>query len=406
MSLNYIDENGNLIQVAGNAGENLLDDTAITTHKTWSSDEISNRITHTYMCRNTVTESPVISDDKITSYYDGLTVNAMIVNGHYGNSFTIGLNLLTPKKVYCIKNGDVILMSSYNIDRDKNNEGSQNWYCQEMTKLELLYDTTLDSNNGGWIILSNVIVIDSSDGSYHVYSNGFIEYSKTKVDTELGNKLSTSGGTMTGKITMPQSQYGDNAPLDMNNSDIKGLNALLWRDHCEFGEGLSFPRSSGDTIDWLRVTDGNIKFGTNSTNERTVAFIDQVFRPNSYPSSQTYSDYIKIEIIYNSAITTYNFILNSRAGESILLSFGTLDDGHPTNVTAIRFANMHSKIDAIKWSEVWGKLTLYVRRLAYSHSTLINQIAGVMCSFNITTSNATEFNNAPNTVTIKTPTLT
>lgn len=85
--------------------------------------------------------------------------------------------------------------------------------------------------------------------------------------------LSITGGEMKGPITFPRSLYSEEAPLDMNNSDIKGLNSLIWNDHCEWGEGLKFPRSSGNTIDELRVSDGKLYLGPTEASQKVIGAV-------------------------------------------------------------------------------------------------------------------------------------
>lgn len=141
-------------------------------------------------------------------------------------------------------------------------------------KLKLKVGSSSLSFSGGTYVA--IIYVDESGEVRNMGSlsdavvSAQTSYSSEKINTELNKKLSLSGGTMTGKITMPLNQYGGNAPLHMNNSDIIGLNALYWGDHCEFGEGFNFPRSSGDVTDWLRVSDGQLKLGTSENDEKTI----------------------------------------------------------------------------------------------------------------------------------------
>lgn len=60
-----------------------------------------------------------------------------------------------------------------------------------------------------------------------------------------------------GCVRFRKNKYGtQNAVLDLQNSDIKGLNALFWNDDTTKGEGLLFPRSDGKGNDGFRVRDG------------------------------------------------------------------------------------------------------------------------------------------------------
>jgi hypothetical protein len=73
------------------------------------------------------------------------------------------------------------------------------------------------------------------------------EYNESETDTYSTNyingKLSLSGGTMTGPMTLKMNQYmtQEEYGLDANNSDIIGVNGIYWGDDCNSqSEGLHF----------------------------------------------------------------------------------------------------------------------------------------------------------------------
>ena len=85
--------------------------------------------------------------------------------------------------------------------------------------------------------------------------------------------LALSGGTMTGVLTAKGNMFEDayNGAINMNNSDIYGLNSIYTADLCEgAGEGIHFYRDSTH-VDTLWMSGGSLLFvpnrelGTNTT---------------------------------------------------------------------------------------------------------------------------------------------
>lgn len=77
---------------------------------------------------------------------------------------------------------------------------------------------------------------------------------------------------MTGKITMPHSQYAEDAPLDMNNSDIRGLNQLIFSDPADSKEGFVFPRTNSN-IDLLKLYNGRLILDLNIPDEASTGTV-------------------------------------------------------------------------------------------------------------------------------------
>ena len=73
-----------------------------------------------------------------------------------------------------------------------------------------------------------------------------------------------SGATDVNKMSFKSGQYqGDgNYAMDLNNSDIIGINMLLFEDPLNSGEGIVFPRDNGN-YDLLRVYNGELLLNTN-----------------------------------------------------------------------------------------------------------------------------------------------
>lgn len=80
-------------------------------------------------------------------------------------------------------------------------------------------------------------------------------------------KLSLSGGTLTGPLTFPGNLYwltDQKYGIDMDNSDIIGINSLYMNDQASADEGIHFMRSNGNW-DTLRAIDGGLYLNTNRT---------------------------------------------------------------------------------------------------------------------------------------------
>lgn len=120
-------------------------------------------------------ERPAKSDVPfIPSVQNGLRISVKFTNGYYDaatNGFTFNLNNQGAKKIYVTKNGVLTEMQYHEVTRD----GVQRkWYVQPFTILDLIYDATLDSGVGAWIVEGNPIVLSSSD--YVIYADGYYKW--------------------------------------------------------------------------------------------------------------------------------------------------------------------------------------------------------------------------------------
>lgn len=111
----------------------------------------------------------------------GTTIDVFFTSGYYGSSdtdvMTLNVNTLGAKKIYACRHGSKIALAPHSCTRDESGDATAHyWFIQANTCLKLMYDATLDSNNGGWLILGNPIVLSASDtnSSYTVYADGFI----------------------------------------------------------------------------------------------------------------------------------------------------------------------------------------------------------------------------------------
>ena len=85
--------------------------------------------------------------------------------------------------------------------------------------------------------------------------------------SEMIQYLPLRGGTMIGPITLPGNLYwmtDQKYGIDMDNSDIIGVNSIYMNDQASSDEGLHFMRSNGNW-DTLRAIDGGLYLNTNRT---------------------------------------------------------------------------------------------------------------------------------------------
>lgn len=96
---------------------------------------------------------------------------------------------------------------------------------------------------------------------------------KTKLDNLSAGTNSPyvkkSGDTMTGPLNLKGEQYDGNYALNLNNSDLIGINSLVFADISNSpGEGVQFKRTNGN-YDSLWAADGVLKFSPNGTRGTT-----------------------------------------------------------------------------------------------------------------------------------------
>jgi hypothetical protein len=108
------------------------------------------------------------------------------------------------------------------------------------------------------------------DSSNNAYVN--VPWENTTYD--LSGYLLKSGGTMTGILTLWGSQYNaydtGNGALNLNNSDITGVNSILTADLSDsWKESIGFKRTNGN-YDTFRAADGTFYFGVNNGTEYTA----------------------------------------------------------------------------------------------------------------------------------------
>ena len=114
----------------------------------------------------------------IASYFEGLKLTVFFENGYYGSgNITLDINNIGAKKLYVPKNGNMIVMPSKSIDRN-DTHGTQNWFIQPNTALELEFKQSLDSGTGGWVVLCNPIVLSGTDYAYAANGDSITDLDK------------------------------------------------------------------------------------------------------------------------------------------------------------------------------------------------------------------------------------
>lgn len=113
---------------------------------------------------------------------DNLTIEVLFENGHYGltdsESMTLNVNSFGAKPIYVVRDGQTRLMNNHFCTRNESGDNTAHyWFIQSNTFLKLMYNSTLNEGNGGWLVLGNPIVLSSTSEteSYEVKANGFIE---------------------------------------------------------------------------------------------------------------------------------------------------------------------------------------------------------------------------------------
>ena len=142
--------------------------------------------------------------------YTGVTVKVMFTNGNSNNAPTLNVNSTGAKDIKVVKAGVKITPPVHTGKwRGASSATTEAW--QPLTTLELMYDGT------DWVIIGNPIVEDysSTDHSYIVYANGFIDISGYNKPSSYQHTVSfpltfNYAPKMTAVITNPNSDVTTN----------------------------------------------------------------------------------------------------------------------------------------------------------------------------------------------------
>ena len=147
--------------------------------------------------------------------------------------------------------GDDIGFYGYKSDRTENN-----------------YDWKFTFNSGSGDVAISGLVRSAKGFLKEGFSNTSVLLAgggtKLLTDFAMSNTyLPLAGGTMTGVLNLKPEQYNGNYALNLNNSNIAGVNGIIFADLANtVGEGLMFKRSNGN-YDYIFAEDGVFKFAPN-----------------------------------------------------------------------------------------------------------------------------------------------
>lgn len=166
------------------------------------------QINYTTMCTTALSTAKAVTIKGFT-LKDGTTIDVYFVNGHYAalstDPFTININGLGAKKIYICKDGVQALMTSHQLTRSESGDSAvHSWFIQPNTTLKLMYISTLDSDNGGFVVIGNPIVLSGTD--YTIYADGF-NSKPIETDNVLINSNAWTTKTWTPTKTIPKGKY-------------------------------------------------------------------------------------------------------------------------------------------------------------------------------------------------------
>lgn len=195
-------------------------------------------------------ERPAKSDVPfIPSVQDGLRISVKFTNGYYDaatNGFTFNLNNQGAKKIYVAKDGTLTEMQYHEVTRD----GVQRkWYVQPFTILDLIYDATLDSGVGAWIVEGNPIVLSSSD--YVIYADGFDEFAFNSPDYANASDLPQTFNadipiTEKGWVLVELYPRDNGSVIDFYVNNIRAVTCMLMGS--DYVGSTCVPVSKGDKV--------------------------------------------------------------------------------------------------------------------------------------------------------------
>ena len=183
----------------------------------------------------------------------------------------------------------------------------------------------------------------------------------SNLTSSLGNYVAKTGDTMTGVLTMKANMYEDayNGALNMNNSDIYGLNSIYTADKSDNpAEGIHFWRSA-TSVDTLRAVDGVLKFFPNRTVGSTAGTEYNIYHTgNLSPVTLNTDQTIASAKTFTKAITANGGVVVQTAA-----TFTSAWRGVPFSTTDspynnIRYVNTNAN-SGLTYNPFTGKLRAY-----------------------------------------------
>ena len=164
-------------------------------------------LNYTALCSTALGTAKAVSIPGFT-LKTGTTIEVLFANGFYGSAssdaMTLNVNSIGAKKIYACRHGSKIALAPHSCTRDESGDATAHyWFIQANTCLKLMYDETLDSNAGGWLILGNPVVLSASDtnSSYTVYADGSINQKSWKKIFDNPTKTAVNTVTFDENIT-------------------------------------------------------------------------------------------------------------------------------------------------------------------------------------------------------------
>ena len=164
---------------------------------------------------------------------------------------------------------------------------TQNESSVSITEVNTVTGTNLKQLYVSNFINSAKFVTEGGTSSQFVKGDGSLDSNTYATTTQLSNYLPLSGGTLTGPLTLQANRYSGNYALNLQNSNIIGVNSIIMRDVADDpGEGIQFVRSNSN-YDSIWCKDGVFYFSPNGTYSSST----------NYPNTYT--------VLHSSNYTTY-----------------------------------------------------------------------------------------------------
>lgn len=202
------------------------------------------------------------------SFISALGLNSSGGGGGGGISETDLWIELTDNSSWLTTDPKIIARNHLPINGASGNSGGQTFYAPTSAGSSGQFLVSNGSGAPSWTTITRVTGVKGDSES--TYRTGNVNITKSNIG--LGNvtndkQLPIAGGTMTGVLIAKGGMYEDayNGALNMNNSDIYGLNSIYTANLADSSaEGIHFYRTA-TTVDSIWVKNGVINFTPNRT---------------------------------------------------------------------------------------------------------------------------------------------
>lgn len=204
----------------------------------------------------------VFGPDIESNLETGITARVLFTNGYYLDNSTdipklsISPYYDVPRKIYVYKDGQLITLPTHLTTRSESiGNTAHYWVLQAGTVLNIMYDSTLDNDNGGWVVLDNPVVLSStsSSQSYTVKANGLTVDTGYTTEEQFTGKYWIDGKPVYKKVindtlTVPQEGSVQLKPW----SDFSNIDTLIKLDG-------TFKQTAGGNITFFRMNDSGAR---------------------------------------------------------------------------------------------------------------------------------------------------